>query len=47
MVLLFIMIVRASSNTWKFYLGTKGKNPQQPQNTPPSQKFEAQAAHFI
>lgn len=45
---LFIMIIRAYSNTWNFYLGTKvKKTPQQPQNTLPSQKLEAQAVHFI
>lgn len=41
------MIIRAYGNTWKFYLGTKVKNPQQPQNTLPSQNLEAQAVHFI
>ena len=41
------MIIRAYSNTWKFYLGTNVKNTQQPQNTLPSQKLEAQAVHFI
>lgn len=37
---LFIMIIRAYSNTWNFYLGTKVKTPQQPQNTLPSQNLK-------